>query len=261
MRDWFARLSEAGKDGVRIPIATKLILSFLLIITLISAVFIVVGIRLIGDRIVAEAQEKVRYDLNAAREIYLNELGHVSDVVRFAVERFFLINALMSGNIGLVTDELARVKIREGLDILTLTDASGKVLLRTNNVEVSQDDQSYDELVGAVLYRGEPVSATSIVSSEELSKESPELAEAACCEVVDTPLARVKDETEITDGMMLKAAAPVFDYENNLIGVLYGGVLLNNNFEIVDKIKQTVFEELTYDGRDIGTATIFQDDV
>ena len=261
MRDWFARLSEAGKDGVRIPIATKLILSFLLIITLISAVFIVVGIRLIGDRIVAEAQEKVRYDLNAAREIYLNELGHVSDVVRFAVERFFLINALMSGNIGLVTDELARVKIREGLDILTLTDASGKVLLRTNNVEVSQDDQSYDELVGAVLYRGEPVLATSIVSSEELSKESPELAEAACCEVVDTPLARVKDETEITDGMMLKAAAPVFDYENNLIGVLYGGVLLNNNFEIVDKIKQTVFEELTYDGRDIGTATIFQDDV
>ena len=64
---------------------------------------------------------------------------------------------------------------------------------------------------------------------------------------VATDAEGLKDETEITDGMMLKAAAPVFDYENNLIGVLYGGVLLNNNFEIVDKIKQTVFEELTYD--------------
>jgi two-component system NtrC family sensor kinase len=61
--------------------------------------------------------------------------------------------------------------------------------------------------------------------------------------------------------MMLKAAAPIFDYENNLIGVLYGGVLINKNYEIVDKIKQTVFEDLIYDGRDIGTATIFQDDV
>jgi len=261
MRDWFARLSDAGKGGVRIPIATKLILSFLLIIALISSVFIVVGIRLIGDRIVAEAQEKVRYDLNAAREIYLNELGHVNDVVRFSVDRFFLINALISGNIELVTDELVKVKQREGLDILTITDQTGKVLLRTNNVDFSQDDQSDDELVSEVLHRGEPVSATSIVPDYELSRESPVLAEMACCEVVDTPLARVRDETEITDGMMLKAAAPIFDYENNLIGVLYGGVLLNKNFEIVDKIKQTVFEDLIYDGRDIGTATIFQDDV
>ncbi|HEY44192.1 MAG TPA: HAMP domain-containing protein [Anaerolineae bacterium] len=261
MRDWFARLKDAGKGGVRIPIATKLILSFLLIIAIISAVFIVVGIRLIGDRIVAEAQEKVRFDLNAAREIYLNKLGHINDVVRFTVDRFFLKNALMSGTIELVIDELVEVKKREGLDILTITDESGKVLLRANNVDYSQDDQSDDELVSAVLERGESVSSTSIVPDYELNRESPLLAEMACCEVIDTPLARVRDETEITDGMMLKAAAPIYDYENNLIGVLYGGVLLNKNIEIVDKIKQTVFEDLIYDGRDIGTATIFQDDV
>jgi two-component system NtrC family sensor kinase len=261
MRDWIARLSDAGKGSARIPIATKLILSFLLIIALISMVFIVVGIRLISDRIVAEAQEKVRYDLNVAREIYLNELGHVNDVVRYTVDRFFIINALMSGTIELVTDELVKVKNREGLDILTITDETGKVLLRTNNIDYSQDDQSDDEIVSAVLSRGEPVSATSIVPDHELSRESPVLAEMACCEVIDTPLARVRDETEITDGMMLKAAAPIFDYENNLIGVLYGGVLLNKNYEIVDKIKQTVFEDLTYEGKDIGTATIFQDDV
>jgi two-component system NtrC family sensor kinase len=79
--------------------------------------------------------------------------------------------------------------------------------------------------------------------------------------VIDTPLARASEITEITDGMMLKAGAPVLDYQGNLIGVLYGGVLLNNNFEIVDKIKQTVYEDLKYEGKDIGTATIFQDDV
>jgi two-component system NtrC family sensor kinase len=60
---------------------------------------------------------------------------------------------------------------------------------------------------------------------------------------------------------MLQAGAPIFDDENNLLGVLYGGTLLNRNFEIVDKVKQTVFEELQYKGKDIGTATIFQDDV
>jgi two-component system NtrC family sensor kinase len=61
--------------------------------------------------------------------------------------------------------------------------------------------------------------------------------------------------------MMLKAAAPVFDQNGNLIGVVYGGVLLNRNYQIVDKIKETVYENVTYANKDIGTATIFQDDV
>jgi two-component system NtrC family sensor kinase len=61
--------------------------------------------------------------------------------------------------------------------------------------------------------------------------------------------------------MMLKAAAPIIDDQGDLIGVVYGGVLLNQSYAIVDEIKQTVFQGLTYGGQDIGTATIFQDDV
>jgi two-component system NtrC family sensor kinase len=38
-------------------------------------------------------------------------------------------------------------------------------------------------------------------------------------------------------------------------------VLLNRNFEIVDKVVQTVFRDRVYRGRGVGTATIFQDDV
>ena len=32
-------------------------------------------------------------------------------------------------------------------------------------------------------------------------------------------------------------------------------MLLNRNFEIVDRIKQTVFQNLQYKGKDMGTAT------
>ena len=53
----------------------------------------------------------------------------------------------------------------------------------------------------------------------------------------------------------------MFDFEHRFIGVVYGGVLLNRNHEIVDKIKQTVFQGLQYRGQDMGTATIFQDDL
>lgn len=253
--------SFARKPGVKIPIATKLILSFLLVILVTSLVFIAVGVQLIGNRVVAEAQEKVRNDLNSAREIYLNKLGQVSDAIRFTADRFFLKEALLSGNIEQAADELVRVKAREGLDILTVTDESGNVLLRTSNVELFGDNQSHNELVSAALSRKGPVAGTTIVSAEDLEKESPLLAEQAYFKFIDTPKARARQETEETSGMMLMAATPIYDYQYNLIGILYGGGLLNRNFEIVDTTKRTVYKNVKYDGKDIGTATIFQDDV
>jgi two-component system NtrC family sensor kinase len=251
--------AKTGK--VRIPIATKLILSFLLIIILTSIIFITVGIQLINNRVESEAQEKVRNDLNAAREIYLSKLSHINDVVRFTADRFFLKDALLSRNITQTADELRNVQVREGLDFLTLTDEFGNVLLRANNVDLYGDNQSNDELIRAVLNQKEPISATSIMSADNLREESPQLAEKSYFKFIDTPKARAREETEETAGSVLEAAAPIFDYNHKLIGIMYGGVLLNRNFEIADKIKQTVYQDMKYNGKDIGTATIFQDDV
>ena len=253
--------SVSIKRGIRISIATRLILSFLLVIVVISAVFMVVGVRVIGNRIVAEAQEKVRYDLNAAREIYLGELRHISDIVRLTADRTLLIDMLLSGNVEYAVAELEEVRAREGLDTLTITDERGYVLLRTTNPDAVGDDQSHDVLVGAAMRTMEPVASTVIVPVEDLQLESPELAARAFMRFIDTPMARQRAEAEQTVGMMLKAAAPIIDDQGDLIGVVYGGVLLNRSYAIVDEIKQTVFEGLTYGGQDIGTATIFQDDV
>lgn len=261
MRRIAARLGLASERGIRVPISTKLILSFLLIITIVSGVFIVVGIRIIGDRVVQQAQENVRQDLNAAREIYLGELRHTNDVVQFTADRFFIKDALMSGDLEKVTGELEKVKKDKGLDILSIADETGEVLLRINNVRNFGQDVSKDELIEAVLDNHKPHASTYIIPAEELKAESYGLTEQANFNLIDTPWSREREEMVVTDGMMLKAAAPIFNYEEELIGVLYGGVLLNRNYDIVDKIKGTVYENLTYGGKDIGTATIFQDDV
>jgi two-component system NtrC family sensor kinase len=253
-------------QGLRIPITTRLTLSFLLVIIMTSAIFTVAGIQLIGERIVAEAQETVKRDLNSAREIYMGRLRDINDVVRLTADRYIIITALNSGNPEDASAELRRIKQKESLDILTITDATGTVLLRANNRDLVGDyqvgdDRSGDELVAAVLSDRVPVAATSIISELELLKESPLLAEQAYFRFIDTPMARTRNEAEETSGMILKAAAPIFDYEGNFLGVVYGGILLNRNYEIVDEVKQTVFQGLKYKGEDIGTATIFQDDV
>jgi sensor histidine kinase regulating citrate/malate metabolism len=58
--------------------------------------------------------------------------------------------------------------------------------------------------------------------------------------------------------MVLKAAAPIVGDDGSLIGVLYGGHLINQNFELVDEIKATVYQNASYHGKSEGTATIFQ---
>ena len=252
---------EAGSRGLRIPIATRLALSFLLIIVIISTIFTIVGIQLISNRIVTEAQEKVSHDLNSAREIYQSQLRHINDVVRLTADRFFIKDALISGDVEKISEELVRVKKGEGFNILNITDTSGNILLRANNLSLAGDNQTHNELVATTLSRNIPVYATTIISVEDLQMESPSLVEQAHFTFIDTPMARPRSEIEQTSGMMLMAAAPIFDYQNNVIGILYGGVLLNRNYEIVDEIKRTVFQDLQYKGQDIGTATIFQDDV
>lgn len=60
--------------------------------------------------------------------------------------------------------------------------------------------------------------------------------------------------------MAIAAAIPVFD-KNVLWGVLYGGILLNRSENIVDTVRETVFQGENYNGRSIGTATIFLNDI
>ncbi len=72
----------------------KLTLSFLVVIVISGVVTSWVGVRLIGDEIIRRAQNRVRIDLNSAREIYLEELEDVKDVIRLTAARFFMEAAL-----------------------------------------------------------------------------------------------------------------------------------------------------------------------
>jgi two-component system NtrC family sensor kinase len=256
-----ARFSLAALRRMRVTIATKLIVGFLLVCLIVGITFGVVGVHIIGGLVVNEAQEKVRTDLNVAREIYLNHLDRISDKVRFVADRFFVRNGMVQKDRAKLLEALAKVREREGLDVLGIVDTSGAVLLRTSNPQVFGDDLSGDPLIGRVLRNREPVASTCLMTGDQLRKEAPALAERARFEIVPTPKARPRTEREETSGLMLKAAMPILDAQGQFLGVAYGGVLLNRNFEIVDKIWQTVFQGMKYHGEDIGAATVFQDDL
>jgi len=242
------------------PLQTKLILSFSTVIIIGIFLSTFTGIQIIGNTIVAQGQEKVKLDLNTAREVLEEEGRTIKNIIRLTASRYFVKDALIKRNRKFLLKELQKVKMDEGLDILNITDNTGRIILRTGNQDY-YDDRPENAILKKVLETEESVYAVMIISPEELRKESKELAERAKIRILPTPKAKPRNDTLETSGLIIIAGAPILDDNNNLIGVVYGGRLLNRNFEIVDKIKDIVYKDEKFRNKEIGTATIFFKDL
>ena len=63
------------------------------------------------------------------------------------------------------------------------------------------------------------------------------------------------------DVMVLESAAPVKDRNGAIVGVVLAATVLNGNHGFVDFVRRNVFATDTYDGKSLGTVTIFQGDL
>ena len=244
----------------RLSLRTKLIASFLFVVVAGGGLSSLIGTRLVADAIVSQARNKVKHDLNTAWLIYNQSLDRIRDVVQLTAAGQTLPENIESRQWKKLEEFLIKRGKDFGLDILTLTDAQGKVLLRTHHPFQTGDEQGSDPLVQRAL-KGEPAVSTVIVPREELERERNDLAERAFTLFVPTPKAKEVPVDRQTSGMMLKAACPIWDGNGRLVGVLYGGVLLNRDFRIVDKVRDLLYGEGRYKGKEMGTATIFQGDL
>lgn len=243
-----------------LPLRAKFILSFLIVISFGGVIALVFGTRLEHKTIFNLAQAKVRHDLASAWMVYNEKLNGIRDIVRLNSSRESIQRAIKTNDKEILEKYLGRVAKDFDLDILTLTDSQGRVIIRARQPEVSGDDQSQDPLVSRAL-KGDTVTGTQIIPREELVKEGKDLAERAYLRIIPTPKAEPRAEDHEEKGMMLKAAAPIADERGTIIGVLCGGILLNQDYEIVDRVKEIVYKGEKYKGAETGTATIFQNDL
>ncbi|MBN1783030.1 cache domain-containing protein [bacterium] len=249
-----AKWMELIRSSMRI----KLMLGFLIIICLSSAALIWTGLSIIRVRVIQQAQNAVNRDLNAARMIYDGQTDRIRDLIRLTAGRFFIREAF--GPIGSsFKEEFNRIMIQERLDFLTMTDARGIVLYRAGSPGSSGDPFETAPL-HAALRTLMPVVSTERVPADWLVRENGSLAERAEIRPVDTPYAKSHSRDVSCSGLVMVAAAPVSDEQGRLLGLLYGGRLLNRDEQIVDTITSTLFPRMEGDF-DTGTATIFMHDI
>ncbi len=245
---------------LHLTLRRKIVFFFLIVVVVGGSVALTLGIVLYGKTVLERARNQVKMDINSARVVYDQKIDNIQFLLQLTAKREVIVKDLKQRNTSLLKQMLEEIRLDNNLDFLSLTDERGIVLVRSRYPYRVGDDQSNDEMVSKALH-GELIAGTQILSQEELNEEGDGLAEQAFMLFVPTRLAKQRARDRETSGMVIEAAIPVIDKNDDLLGVIYGGTLLNRNYEIVDRIKDTVYRGESYKGKDIGTATIFQWDV
>ena len=239
---------------------SKLILSLIGVSVLVCGVALLVGGQLLYKAVLNEAYSRVRLDLNAAREIYLNRIKGVKVALNITSIGPVFLSALEKHDVQKLVGRLSVVAQQTELDFMGVATKDGKTLCRIGPNSMAKENSPSNPIANLALQKRVGVSGTLILSNEFLFSENPELAERARMKLLPTRMATPRPESEEFSGMAMAAAVPVFE-GGNFLGVLYGGILLNRSQEIVDLVRDTVFQHEIYKGRSIGTATIFLKDI
>ncbi|AXB31400.1 HAMP domain-containing protein [Vibrio campbellii] len=93
-----------------------------------------------------------------------------------------------------------------------------------------------------------------VLDRKELEKLDPELAKRA-----EVPI--LKNGGVEARGLVSRTVIPVYSQQNDLIGFLDGGLLLNNSTVLVDQIRDLIYLSDNDTLRPVGTLTVFLDDL
>lgn len=135
---------------------------------------------------------------------------------------------LLSHNLAALNDQLADTARTSGLSFLTVVDVEGNVIARANGPQRGSLKQN--KIVARAL-TGETVSTATLLDQGFLAPEG--LGPQAQSQVkgVDGQSGAEK----LDKGLAIVAAVPISDQNERTIGAIYGGVLLNHNYDLVDQ--------------------------
>ncbi|PKN38742.1 MAG: hypothetical protein CVU62_00645 [Deltaproteobacteria bacterium HGW-Deltaproteobacteria-2] len=253
---------------LKLDLQSRLAFGFLIAACLTGIFATVVSIWTINRNTIDEVENRVRQDINTAKLIYNNKIDKIMYLVQFTAEGSDLRELIYKNDINGMAHLKRLIRKETGtqqgndhvfLDMLTVVDREGRVLFRAANPGISGDNLLNDPVVRNCIRSKIPLSSTELMPIKNILRENPALSNRAQTDIIKTPLSADIREDKLVDGMVMKVAYPLIDKNTNvLMGVLIGGVLINKDNEIVDRIKETVYHEEKYKGQEIGVATIFQ---
>jgi two-component system NtrC family sensor kinase len=228
----------------RLSLRSRLIWSYLIILGTGGLATSLVGSWIVSSTIMMQARRAVNHDIATARTVYEQQLEKLRLSVEFAAAGTAVADYLAGGSAAAVSAYLERIRQGAGFDFLSLADSQGRVVFRVAGTADKQENVSPVSVVRAAL-AGKVAAATETLPAALVASENPALRSRFVPRAgADGP----------GTGMALVAAAPAG------AGVLYGGVLLNGNFAIVDRVSGLLFQGDGFTEANRGSVTIFEGD-
>ena len=248
---------------------SRILVSYSLILILGGLSTSAIGIHVTGKALLKQAEQQMVYGRSVAHSVYLHRLQELRQSVELLASSGRLQAALEANQPVAAVKYLTDIRREHRLDFLSVTDATGKVIVRTSGRHTILDVVTGIAPIDRAL-DGESAASTEIIPDAALEAEDPALAKRASIKLVPTAKARPTERQALQAGMVLLAAAPATNESGQIIAVVYAGQLLNHPSTdlrkneahwVVDQINATLSPDLQSVGQDRSAATIFQDDV
>jgi len=120
-----------------------------------------------------------------------------------------------------LTDTLSGIARQGGLSFLTVVDAQGRVVARANGGSTGVKVPS--PFIARAL-SGETIETAARISHEELEPE----------QLVPQIEATTSGREGVAEGLGIVSATPISDVNERTVGAVYGGILMNHYYDIVD---------------------------
>jgi len=251
-------VAKRGASNAFMTIRLKLAIGSIAVVFIANALLSLVTLHYLEGVWLDEVRARVRFDLNTARIAFRHRQENMGSFVRAMVLDPSWA-AAVAKNDSVQLASLTRTLKRAGsFDLVSVVDLSGKVLARPN--EAQGDSIAENPLVKQAIRTKHSITGVVDVSSETLAREGDALAAAARIELLASPAARQTDDKFSTNGLVMAAVVPVLA-EGEPRAFVLAGQLLNRRLELVDAISNLVFPSETYQGKRMGTVTIFLGDV
>lgn len=238
----------------------KLVFGLLSIVLIMGALSTSIGINIINNNVIREANDTVRNSLDATELLYQEEITRNSRIIEYLSRTVEIVRATSAKDRSYLFERLVQIKKEFGFDIVNVVNPDGTILVRANNFDAYGDSISHYRYIQWVMEKESPAAGTGTLGYENIKNEGKDLAERTLIKVVPTPRARKRESSVETRAMVIKMAAPIMS-SGRLIGIFYAAILLNNNEQFIDRFKKLAFKEEKIKGKDVGTNTIFLDDL
>ena len=203
----------------------------------------------VNTLVIRLAENRTRIYMRAAWEILDAKVARTRAALEILAQDRPVIDVLAyGGQPDRLRPFLESVRREQKMDILNVLTPEGKVILRTRAPYNKEDTLADDPLVKQVIATKQASSGSIVMERERLDVEGSELLE------------RVLAVGSEPRGIFSGAVVPVIE-DGKLVGIIEMGSLLNGATEKVDAIRDAVFANEIYNGKPVGTATIFMGDL